>query len=319
MTNHERIKQTFREVKAPEGFAERILTAQASPTTQNTHTRGRRRLYKSLLIAASLCLLTGLAITAIATNFFRLQDQIVPNTEVVWDISEPDGTVVERSWQSITIQGFLGSPEHAAELEWMEYLRTVFPHGYPVFGEFDLSWVPPEQYELYWVYNEEMLNTLIEILERHGLSTVGSMVTHNTWEELLDDIAFGQLFPDNSISANGTLYTCGTFWLEGSYDEYGFSFVSSRKGAFNFIPDALIGDIDDYSTWVYTNKHGTELILIQSHAASFIFIDKETAFITVSVGAGTEGNPLDPYTNLSPFSRSDLENFVDSIDFSQLK
>ena len=81
-------------------------------------------------VAAVIVTLIALGTVAVATNIFRIQDTALPRPEVgdvvlgrvVTDEMVKDS---ESGWitaQPFSLQGFEGSPEHAAHVEWMEFL-----------------------------------------------------------------------------------------------------------------------------------------------------------------------------------------------------
>jgi hypothetical protein len=50
MTNHERVKLAFSDVKAPKGFANKVLNTQGNISTITTQRAGSRRISKYLLL-----------------------------------------------------------------------------------------------------------------------------------------------------------------------------------------------------------------------------------------------------------------------------
>ena len=259
------------------------------------------RLLRNLAIAA-FCLVIGVSAIAFPANFFGLRDLILPDTETDTIIIErPDGALEELSVQLISLQGFAGSPEHAAAVAWQNFLDTYDIEA--TLGATDNSWGEvPEQYWVYGAYSLEMVDKIHEIMERYGLALFGERLDIRTPEELQASIAYGPLFSDDSIWFAGYQFTCGTFQFDGQFGEIGFQVRSSRKGVFDNV-FLNIGNIADYTEWNYENVHGTQLLLMQSDHKSLILLETEMTFIIVNIMTGT----------------IELEQFADLIDFGQLR
>jgi len=325
MTNHEKIKVAFADVKAPEGFADSIIKAQENITTsiatQRTGSR-RRRISKVFVIAATICLVLIFTVaTAIATNFFGLRDAIIPDSDDIIIHEWPDGTVVEFPQQLISLQGFMGSAEHTAAVEWHEFVESYDVEA--ILAIIGNTWIEeiPEIYQFHGVYSFEMAYKLNEILERHNLVLRGAMLPYsNDFDNsgLSERIAHGAIFADNSVSYNGVLFESGTFWLEGSYGDDGImmSLHANRKGVFADV-FMNIGDLSLFTEWNYENTHGSQLLLTQSDYLSLMLLDTDVFFISVILHIGTKGSSWDD--SIPPFNRSDLEHFADLIDFGQIR
>ena len=287
-----------------------------------------RSYYRSrriLAIAAVVTTLAALTTVALATSFFGLRNTALPAPEVGDNVH---GRIVteeimedpEANWitaQPFSLQGFEGSPEHSALAEWMAFLYQYDTDG-ALREAVGNTWGDvPEAYQSYGAYTMEMVEKIREITEKYGLTLKGGLVDTKTQEELQMVIADGPLFTDDSILFNGSIYESGSFWLEGQYGEYMFSLRSSQKGVFCDVYNVNRDNV--YDEWVYTNAHGSQLLMTQSISKSSIIMETETAFIMMNIGAGTEGNPYDTYTNTTPFSRSDFEHFADLIDFGKLR
>jgi len=280
---------------------------------------------KLVAIIAAVVMLITLSTVALATNFFGIRNTALPSPEVgdnvfgiivteeMFDDSEGNWVIA----QPFSMQGFEGSPEHSALVEWLEFIRQYDTDGALLEASGNTWGGVPEVYWYYGAYTMEMVEKIHEIADRHGLNLIGNMIDIRTSKELEMIVAEGPIITDDSIWFAGSAYECGTFWLEGQYGEYMFSFRHSRKGVFDVV--FMTNRDNDFNEWIYENAHGTQLLLSQSVSGSTILLETETAFIVVNINAGTEGNPHDTYTNVTPFSRSDFENFADLIDFGQIR
>ena len=308
------LKEALQSNELPPPVLIHQVKAAAEDAKRNKQKRGGSRLLKQLAVAA-LCLIVGLSATALATNFFGLWDLALPDPELSFFVEHPDGTVEEQPVQLISLQGFAGSPEHAAGVAWQTFLNAYDLEA--TLAATGNSWGDvPEQYWMYGAYSLEMVEKIHEIAERYELSLLGAMLDIRTQEEFQKSIASGPLFADDSVGFMGYLFESGTFRLDGYFEKIGFQLGSSRKGVFDNV-FLNVGDIANFEEWNYENVHGTTLLLMQRDYQSLIFLETETAFITVNILAGTEGNRL--YTGAAPFTRDEMEQFADLIHFEHLR
>lgn len=183
----------------------------------------------------------------------------------------------------------------------------------------------PEVYQWYWASSWAEVEVIDEIAERHGLALYGEIFNYyhenRSWEEFQASIAT-EPFIDNADAAftlhPGYRWEGGTFQFDAQYGDIWFQFRSNRKGVFDVV---IAGHADRPAftdEWVYENVHGTTLLLAQRADQSLILADTETAFILISIGAGT-GTRTDWEGATLLLTPSDLEHFADLIDFSQLR
>ncbi|MDR2570481.1 MAG: hypothetical protein LBD23_09315 [Oscillospiraceae bacterium] len=282
-----------------------------------------RRLAAAATVAVTLL---ALSTVAIATNLFGLRNMELPTPQpgdqfLGIPITEEMLDDPEYSWllrQDLSMQGYEGSPEHAAAAEW-----RAFVYGYDTDGTLKEAagntWGDvPEPYQYYGAYTMEMVEKIREIINKHGLTLIGDLVDTRTSEELHSIIAKEAFFKDDSIWSVGSVYESGTFVLEGEYNEAPFYMRSSRKGVFDWVYMSGFDENSDYDEWVYENAFGKQLILVQGDYGSIIILDTETAFNVIIVYAGTQGCDMWT-TDVPPFTRSDLEHFANLIDFEQLR
>jgi len=280
-------------------------------TKRRSPVYGRRRVIKAIAIAAVLSLLVGG--TAMAYTAYRasLQDMALPaGNEIVIPVAMPDGTIEEQPLQMISLQGFSGSPEHAAAVEWQEYLNTVDIRAEAAAADVLYKageWYGvPDEYWHYGVYSADMVAKLDEILEKYGLTLFGESTVYNfvDMEEFQNIIAHGPLFTDDSIQFSGYRFSDGTFQFD-AMGSHSFQFRASRKGVFDDV-FLNVGDLNDYTEWNYTNVHGFELILAHSSYKSLILLETGSYFIALNILSGTD-------------TPDALESFADMIDFGQIK
>jgi hypothetical protein len=248
---------------------------------------------------------------AVVTNLFGLRDLLLPDTDPIV-VEWPTGEVEEFPQQLISLQGFVGSPEHSAAVAWQEFV-----------SEYDLETAianvgrgtvgVPREYLRYQVYSLEMLEKVREITARYNLSLLGELLEDTIPDELL--------FESDAFWTNWSYqFSCGTFnamgWFDDEVHRFSFTIHAARKGIFNHAVLNL-RDFAEQSEWLYENAHGEVLLLVQGAYRSLILQDSETAFITVDIEAGSQGVSWNP--ELPLFDRSELERFADSINFRQLQ
>ncbi|MDR2569862.1 MAG: hypothetical protein LBD23_06140, partial [Oscillospiraceae bacterium] len=125
----------------------------------------RRHFTGKLAVAAVLtCLIVGLSITAVATNFFGMRDMALPGPDTSYTFESTDGTIYEQPQQFITFTGFSDSPERAASIEWQEFLTTYdIEAALEIYGDL---WTRPQEYIHYGAYSPEMVQKIYEITQK---------------------------------------------------------------------------------------------------------------------------------------------------------
>ena len=273
-----------------------------------------------LITVVVAILIITLIVTAIATNFFGQRNIAIPYNVTAYIQECPDNTVVEDSQPLISLQGFTDNPEHAATVEWQEFIKGYDIEAVSAIGDNVWEYIP-EEYLWYGAYTLEMVNKIHEITEKYGLTLLGKNVDTKTdtpigfHEYFQANLANAPLFTDDSIWFQGLVFENGSFHLYTSYGMTAFQFFASRKGVLDIV-DLNIGGLDDYVEWNYENAHGSQLYLAQSRYESFILFETDVFFFTVNLLAGPGG---DAWQSQPPFIRSDLEQFADLIDFGQIK
>ena len=283
------------------------IKSAASGTVKYEFKRNNYQMMKGL-IAAVLCLVVGVAATAVAANFFGLRDLIVPNENNRVIVEFSNGGVEERHVQLISLQGFAGSPEHDAAVMWQLFLNEYdVDASFAAIGD---NWADfwasfPAEYLYYGVVSLEMVAKIDEITEKFGLSLFGSFIDFASVGDFIDTILVGPLFPNNhSVIASGYKFESGTFQFDAHFRGIDFQFRNSRKGVFDNV-FLNVGDITEYTEWNYENAFGMPLLLLNSPHKSLIILETDNAFIAVNI--------------LSSLSPEALEAFADVIDFTQLR
>jgi len=331
--NHNHIDRLLKQALQTDEVPSPDLIAQVkfavNDTKRKKPTRGRKPLFRNLLIAA-LCLLLVVSATAFGTNFFGfgLQDMVLPSPEPIV-VENPDGTVEEFPMALISLQ-HPDTPEHAAAVAWQAFLNAYDPdralliaadddYRNFVTGQTEVrqeQFDVPDQYSIYGAYTMEMVEKIREIAERYGLSLLGEMIQFNTAEQLHANIAYGP-FLDDAIDGFGAYqFESGTFQGDGQFGDIAFQIRFARRGVFDYV-FLNVGDIAGFTEWTFQNTFGMPMLLVQGTHSSLIMLETEAASIRVNILAGTAGNRWNP--DAPPFGPSDLEHFANLIDFGQLR
>ena len=277
---------------------------------------GSTRVHKSTppifkrLLPVALFFAIVISAAAFGANFLGAQDLLLPNNQAAGVVGTEDieGKEELPPVALITLQGFVGSPEHSAAVRWQNFLDSYDMEATLAQVGNDPDWggVPPA-YWVYGAYSMEMVEEIRAIAAYYNLSLVGEMLDIHTSDELLESIAYGPIFTDDSIWFSGWQFESGNFRLEGGFEDMIFSMTSSRKGVF-FNMSRNIQDPTAFTQWNFKNIHGQTVLLAQSPFASLLIKETETAFIVVSLVVGVD-----------PITPSCLEAFANVIHFENLR
>ena len=212
---------------------------------------------------------------------------------------------------SISLSGYMDSPESKALAEWEDFLahydtdHKIFDglgnRPFVVKGREDWG-------QYYSVYSYEMGEKLDEIVAKYGLKlhTEFNVADRDDFIDrvggcFMENLEGGYIYEDGYFSFDGDVYLsgCGTT---------GFQFVRSVKGTFNEI-SLKIGQAEEYIEWQYITACGEPVLLALGPYKALIFADFEKCFISVNVLLGSEDG----------MTKEDLQEFADKIDFRILK
>lgn len=263
----------------------------------------RKHSYKKLaIIAACLCLLFGLSIVAYASNWFGLQDLLLP------DIS---GTSPEENGEDgmIGLSGYQGSSEWKALAEWQVFVNEYDPNGtffQATDNRLDDSFV---RYSCYLVYSQEMADKIDEIATKYSLNLHTTSINLQTNQEVLATL--GDFGEDERgyytyMYEDGTFEVLGTIQFEdiGAWD---YQLLRAVKGTFhNAMLD--VGDVSKYQETSYETACGISVTLALGPEQVLILADLADSFVTVHIPYGTENG----------IEQIHLEKLADSINFAAL-
>lgn len=293
MTNREFYQKTFSQVHSTSTIRWEDFAQKARPKK-----RRPRRLW---LLVAVVAVLATLSAGAVAANLLGVRDLLLPQPTAQSEKPAPA--------DSLSLSGYITSPESQALAEWNDFLASYDPNGSIariVGNHMDQSLA---KYSCYSVYTQDMADELEEIAARYGL-------TLHTWNHVVEDQAewislLGDFLGDNT-AYSGRIYEDGTFHYDGclttsGYGELSYQFRRSVKGTLNDVY-LNVGDLSSYQEWHYRTAEGREVTLDLGPDRGLVLADLEDSFLLINVLAGTEQG----------VSRQDLEELADSFALSLL-
>lgn len=246
---------------------------------------GRKKTLRVLLIAAAISVL--FAATAAATGWFGFSSRVTP-------AEDPLG-LSEGGY--ISMNDYADTPAGQAHAEWCRFWNEyVSSHEFENYDE--LSWLGGNEelesyYHIYAAYDQAMMDKLLEIRDKYGISLhTEAVIVPNPemfykvtgTEPFIDESVKSSLFPkpvyeDGSFSAEGGIYF-------GEYS-YLFSLIKGMKGVLDPSSNYLYR-AEDYQEWQYTTDEGQLLNLAvytgpidRGALDCFIFCEGKDCLVTI--------------------------------------
>lgn len=211
---------------------------------------GRKRLWRTLLIAAALStLFVG---TAFATGLFGLTARLVRSERM------------ENSRRSYVTQNGLGeSPEGKAAAEWQD----MYWEQSGQWTDYDLDFAGEDGWlrqvcRVYGAFDREAADKLLEIAEKYGLELYTGRLMAADRDRLRELSGVETAFPDKKDELSyGYVFADGSFKTEGTMTvgDRHVSYTLSRSFAGSLYPYTVITGSEGYEEWAYTNAKGFEL------------------------------------------------------------
>lgn len=281
----------------------------------------KRSLTRALLIAAVLSLLLLLVGCAVA-YMLQLQDMKLrefTERSQEWELDGETFPATEWVRTELSAQGYNGSPEQLAMEEWQAFKESYDPEGTLLDGNnFNELGIPEEYYGAYDCYTFEMVDKLLEILEKYDLKPLGKILSFQRWEEPVFHRAtgVGSLVTDGVECGNMN----GYFFPEGSF-HVSFDFTlpgeqESRLASYTYIngdyfyPYVMsVGNIEQWEQWHHAAPDGTDLLLATNQGALIITCQIGKNWIHITTYNGIFLPPFDPHT---PMTKEEAEKIADA-------
>ncbi len=287
--------------------------------------RNRRPRVAAVLLAAVLVL--ALAVSAAAIFRGQLQDLVLRPAETPAPEAENTGLAeaaqrqgydpLEDDKDTISLQGYSGSPEYQAALAWAESLHSYDRDGAELkkVGNQPTGFEEKYSYNGYHVYTQAMADKIDEISAQYGLALHTGGMQAATVAEL--EARFGDFL--STYNYGGYYYADGTF--QSDCEQGGISFQLRRcmKGTLDTVL-LNITDAEQYEQWEYETASGVTVLLALGPDKALILADLDESFVAVNVLGGTaapEPGTEDEFAP-SPMTAERLQALADSIDFSIL-
>lgn len=276
---------------------------------------------KLLLIAAAICVIAALGMTAYAADFIGLrsfilrqppaaEEPVAPAGEdTLPEPSVPEEPVSEWDGATLSLQGYTDSPESLAMAEWLEFKSSYDADGSILEAVGNDPTGLEDKYDLYTAYDQTMADKLDEIAEKYNLRL--HTAYYDMPSEECPTYTDGEFLNENHRRYWGYIYEDGSFHYDGDYFAPGLSIISYQlerhvTGSFSDVC-LSIGDPAKYEEWQY-DSNGTVVLLALSENKSLVMADLGETFVFVNILSGTN----------SGLARSDIEVFADSISWDNL-
>lgn len=209
----------------------------------------------------------------------------------------------------ISMQGFAGSPEYEAVVEWLQPSDTYDPDdSIPNGNEYDAAGLDPK-YEMYNASTQKAVDSLEGIVSKYQLNLHTGFDWVKSEEDLYGRIGTGDILGENHTFGSAYAYDDRTFQMDGDVQIQGknvlYQIRGTAKGSFDiaFLPSR---DIDNYEKWIYKTSAGIPLIMAADSDHALIYADLDNFFVTVNLMYGIGG-------------LGEMEAFAETINFSAIK
>lgn len=278
----------------------------------------RRPVKKVWLIAAIVAvmlLLVGCVAYVLSLNDLKLRDDRYTALEMESD-----------KFNTVSLQGFMGTPSYQAAQEWLDFEASYDPDGEIRQSLSNEEMIMPDEYWSYNCYTPEMTAKVDEICEKYGLNKQGPIVTGQSLEQFYETLKIDGILRENveaevEISPQ-YLYKTGTFMLScetkltGEDSPWNYSIEYSLYSVMKTDFDDVflnVGDIETYDQSEYTTWNGMQVLLARSSDKALVFVDNGTAFISINIKNPRGGDEVYG-EQMMPWEA--LEAFADTFDFS---
>ena len=222
---------------------------------------------------------------------------------------------------SISLQGYVGTPNYQAAKEWQDYLSTCDPNDPDIIPGYE----SPMEYMSYLCYTPEMEAKIDEICDKYGLQLLGPTYLADEPMRMFTDLGINNIIADGTIAlvdfdGGAYYYGDGTFQLPGVTQltwegnpwphPVRYTYRCVMKSAFDGV-SLNVGDLSQHDEWTYCVKDGTEVLLALSEEKALIIADLNTHFVTVNILKPNDGAP-------NPMDRKALEAIADTFRFDYM-
>lgn len=285
----------------------------------------RRTVHKLLMVAAIAALMVMLLGCAVAV--LSLADLKMGEYKHTWRRYDKESDTIvttEIVRDVISLQGVSGTPEFLAAQEWNEYEQDFRDNR---LDEADDDFPVPEEYDAYFIYNQEMLDKVKEVCDKYGLKTLGPIAGIQRHEQdiFFEALGISRLTKENAEAAiengSGYFYANGNFKLEFWFTLTGeevrwphdvlISYSYKEKGYLDSVTIS-VADIETVKQWNYTVADGTDILIIRSDERAILLCDRKDAFLSADFDITRE----DENGVVTTMTDRDIELVAEVLDFT---
>lgn len=325
------VHQAYQNIRPDEEAKVRMLNcilASSEIPPAGKDERKMRRKMKPLMIAAILALMIimmGCAVVALRLPDLKISEIVFGKGEIL----DADGNVLREkdlAMDVISLHGYIDSPTYLAHQEWYEFYEEYSENH--VITEED-SFIRPELYEAYSVYNQELIDKVDEISEKYGLKLLGAFAPFQRSERKVfyDATGLESLLVSESSAfierESGYFYEGGNFKVEfhmtmpDSANNWPYDMLNSiyySKSDYFDTVYYVIKDWEDWDQWDYTTASGVKLLITRAKSGygAEIFCYREDALINLSI----DGHYQDDTGETTFMTPAQLEQVAEQFDYS---
>ena len=330
--NRQKIQQAFENVRPDEEAKERmlqniLLQSSEIPPAGKDDTMKHKKM-RPVLIAAIIALSVLLMGSAWAA--LHLQDLKIGETSGYGEILDSEGNVTKETkltQEILSLHGYVNSPTYLAHKEWLEFYEE-YRASHELTKE-ENYFIPPEKYQAYFVFNQEMIDKVDEIAEKYNLNLLGEVCDfrHEEGGIFRQAVGIDSYLKTNSVAT--IAHESGYFYQEGNFkvefdlrmpDEEQFwmhpvygSIYYSESDNFDTV-NFFINDPENTEQWNYVSDAGDELLIINSESSGYalVYCVRSDAVIFVRLQT-TYPSPDDPHTTMTT---RQIEQIAEQFDYS---
>lgn len=258
--------------------------------------RGRRKLWRTLLLAAVIASLLG--VTAYAAGWFGLSSRVQPAPPLISFTPNPKDPISELPREPgglISANGYANSPAALAHKEWHEFWVS-YTDSHPEIFEGE-DWLPEDEElkpyaVLYAAFDQTMLDKLLEIQDSYSIKLHSQKKLMPNSSMFYRVTGTGEFVLSDDIDMKGAahyVYEDGSFYIQARAMIDGQDcFVDLSRGTKNVLDPMLsyVYDLEKYQESLYTTGKGVEVNLASNGKSSFVFYDSGDYIVTVHADCG---------------------------------
>ena len=271
----------------------------------------RRFLLIAAVVVLSLMLIGCAAVILMRLDALQIDQQ--EYTKPMYYQEDGETVPAAQAQQSVlSLQGIAGSPSMEASREWYEFEQSYDPDMTLMMAADQAGFVPPEAYQAYHVYTQEMIDKVDEICQKYNLQPAGKEVLVQLYQQ---EVFFqvlgldGLLKTDSNAqisSGSGYFYACGNFQFEFDLTVDGTPISASLRYAGKDYLDTVtltMKDMGEVEEWNLTLEDGSTVLLVKNEKMGWIFRDREDAFLSLRLSS-------------DKLTKEKMEQAAQAVDFS---